>query len=205
MSKQTVTNSQRNEKQHSALRGTLRVKGSPAQLSDPPTPRMSVGKLGQHREGGKHRCPSRLVLTCKCLYGYRLLTGAFWEEACCCCVYLSPWSYKWTREARWKKERWMTKKRHSCSEWTRQRTKRKKKGVSQKAFTIQVTTGFTLIRMCFRTQCSDGQRSEHEFRHIPQANPHFATFNFMQSQHLERECIWKANAVHSRKQKNIKR
>lgn len=150
---------------------------------------MSVGKLGRHREGGKHRCPSHSVLTCKCLYGYHLLTGAFWGEACCCCVYLSPWLYEWTREARREKERWMTKKKDTAALSEHSIAQKEKKKVPVKRPLLQVTTGSTMIRVCFGTQRSDGQRSEHEFRHIPWANPYFATFNVMQSQHLESECI----------------
>lgn len=102
----------------------------------------------------------------------------------------------------------MTKKKDTAalSEHANAQIKKKKKGVSQKAFTIQATTGFTLIRMRFRTQCSDGQRLEHEFRHIPQANPHFATFNVMQSQNLEKRVYLKGKcSSFEKKQKNIKR
>lgn len=70
----TVTNSPTNEKQHSEVGGggvSLRVQRSPAQLRDPPTPRMSVGSWAgaeMGRRGGG--VLSRLLLTCKCLYGY---------------------------------------------------------------------------------------------------------------------------------------
>lgn len=46
-------------------------------------------RQSQSKEG-KTKLPSeREMLTCKCLYGYHLLKGAFWGGGCC--IYLSSW------------------------------------------------------------------------------------------------------------------
>lgn len=158
---------------------------------------MSVGKAGPAQKWGKrHHCPSRSLLTCKCLYGYRLLTGAFWGEVCCCCVYLSPWSYERTCEARREKERWVTKKQNKTQLlWVNTPTQKwhRSKGLDYRSPQVPHWSECVLGH-----SVAMGSGQNIYLRHIPQAYLHFDTLNFMQSQHMEEERIWTAATVHPR-------